>query len=47
MFIRQNDGVLSEKRRSNEFELLTDAEVAQAEKIVREAFDGFESVALF
>lgn len=41
MFVRQNGGSLSKKRRQSEFEALTDEEVAQLEAIVREAFDGF------
>ncbi|MBW7851396.1 MAG: Fic family protein [Rhodospirillales bacterium] len=41
MFVRQNGGSLSKKRRQSEFEALTDVEVAQLEAIVREAFDGF------
>jgi hypothetical protein len=41
MFIRQNQGTLGRKRRENEFEKLTDDEVASLEAIVREAFDGF------
>jgi hypothetical protein len=41
MFVRQNGGSLSKKRRQSEFEALTDGEVAQLEAIVREAFDGF------
>ena len=42
MFIRQNGGTLSKKRRENEFKALDDKEVQQLEEIVREAFDGFE-----
>jgi Protein of unknown function (DUF1488)/Fic/DOC family len=41
MFIRQNNGSLGRKRRENEFEKLTDAEVTSLEAIVREAFEGF------
>jgi hypothetical protein len=41
MFVQQNGGSLSKKRRQSEFEALTDGEVAQLEAIVREAFDGF------
>jgi hypothetical protein len=41
MFIRQNNGTLSQRRRRREFEALTDAEVVDIENIVREAFDGF------
>ena len=43
MFIRQNEGSLSNKRRQREFEKLTDEEVSALEEIVRDAFDGFES----
>ncbi len=42
MFIRQNNGRLGKKRRANEFEKLTDREVAAVEEIVQEAFTGFE-----
>jgi hypothetical protein len=42
MFIRQNAGTLSKRRRENEFKALDDKEVRQLEEIVREAFDGFE-----
>jgi hypothetical protein len=38
MFIRQNDGSLSKKRREGEFHKLRDNEVAFVEGIVREAF---------
>jgi hypothetical protein len=37
--IRQNNGVLSKKRRQGEFKQLRDDEVAQIEGIVREAFE--------
>lgn len=42
MFVRQNDGSLSRKRREREFEPLTDQEVGQLEEIVRDAFEGLE-----
>ena len=42
-FIRLNEGELGRKRREDEFEKLTDDEVASIEAIVREAFEGFES----
>jgi fido (protein-threonine AMPylation protein) len=45
MFIRQNGGFLSKKRRQGEFEALTDEEVAQMEATIRDAFDGFDEVA--
>ena len=38
MFIRQNGGNLSRKRRENEFAALTDEEVARIEAIVEESF---------
>lgn len=41
MFIRQNDGVLSGKRREGEFNKLGDDEVALIEGIVSDAFAGF------
>jgi hypothetical protein len=40
MFIRQNDGTLSKKRREGEFKKLRDDEVALIEGIVRDAFAG-------
>jgi hypothetical protein len=45
MFIRQNKGTLSKKRRENEFKQLTDEEVASLETIVQEAFEGFDEKA--
>lgn len=42
MFIRQNEGTLSKRRRENEFKALSDKEVQQLEEIVRDAFDGYE-----
>jgi hypothetical protein len=47
MFIRQNSGSLPKKRRQNEFEALTNEEVAQLESVIREAFDGFGEGAEF
>ena len=41
LFIRQNDGKLSKSRREDEFEKLTDPEVALVEAIVREAFEDY------
>jgi hypothetical protein len=41
LFIRQNGGTLSKKRRQAEFEQLTDDEVQRIERIVAEAFAGF------
>ena len=40
MFVRQNDGTLSRRRREHEFVKLTDEEVANLEAIVRDAFEG-------
>ncbi|MBI1896184.1 MAG: Fic family protein [Acidobacteria bacterium] len=42
MFIRDNHGRLSKRRRENEFRNLTDKEVALLEGIVRDAFEGFD-----
>ena len=44
MFIRQNEGALPKKRREREFSKLKDDEVALIERIVRDAFEGFEGV---
>ena len=44
MHIRQNDGALSKKRRTGEYEKLTDQEVSAIEKIIAGAFDGFDAV---
>lgn len=41
MYIRQNKGVLSKKRREGEFHQLRDDEAALIEGIVRDAFEGF------
>ena len=41
MFIRQNDGTLSRRRREGEFAKLRDDEVRTLEAIVREAFEGY------
>lgn len=43
MFMRQNQWELPKRRRSNEFEALTDTEVSMLENIVRDAFGGFEN----
>ena len=42
LFIRQNEGKLSKKRREGEFAKLRDDEVVLIEGIVSEAFEGFE-----
>jgi hypothetical protein len=41
MFIRRNNGALSQMRRQGEFHQLRDNEVALIESIVRDAFEGF------
>jgi hypothetical protein len=40
MFIRQNNGVLSKKRREGEFKNLREGEVPLIEDIVNDAFAG-------
>ncbi|MEO9299783.1 Fic family protein [Devosia alba] len=45
MFIRQNNNQLGRRRRENEFEKLTDAEVTAIETIVAEEFKGYEDAA--
>jgi hypothetical protein len=42
MFVRQNGGTLSHRRREREFAPLTDEEVGRLEAIVNDAFDGFD-----
>src|SRR6266542_5769926 len=41
MFIRQNKGTLSKRRREDEFKQLRDDEVRSLESIVRDTFEGF------
>jgi len=41
MFIRQNNGTLSKKRREGDFKNLRDDEVALIEGIVNDEFAGF------
>jgi hypothetical protein len=43
MFIRQNNGALSRNRREGEFNQLRDEEVRLVERIVGDAFDGFDA----
>jgi hypothetical protein len=43
LFIRQNNGALSKKRREGEFKMLRDDEVTLIEGIVNDAFAGFEA----
>jgi len=45
MFIRQNGGTLTKKRRHNEFKALTDKEVELLSGIVRAVFEGFNDTA--
>ena len=42
LFIRQNGGTLSKRRRQKEFSALTDQEVESAEVIVQDVFEGFD-----
>jgi len=42
MFIRENKGALSKRRRAGEYKALRDDEVQKLEAIVRDAFDGFD-----
>jgi hypothetical protein len=46
MFIRQNNGRLPTKRRNTEFQKLRDDEVTLVERIVNDAFSGFEEPAI-
>jgi hypothetical protein len=41
LFIRQNNGTLSKRKREKEFSALSDDEVDGLEKIIEDAFDGF------
>ena len=43
LFIRQNDGKLSKRKREKEFSDLTDEEVQVLESIVQQVFDGFDA----
>jgi hypothetical protein len=45
IFVRQNNGKLSKNRREHEFKELRDEEVTLLERIVRDAFDGFDESA--
>ena len=42
LFIRQNDGTLSKRKREKNFFALTDDEVRSLEKIVQDVFEGFD-----
>jgi len=44
LFIRQNDGKLSKRKREKDFSALTDDEVYTLEGVVREVFDGFNGM---
>jgi len=41
MFIRQNSGTLSKRKREKEFAALTDDEVQALENIIQDVFEGF------
>jgi hypothetical protein len=43
LFIRQNDGKLSKRKREKDFHALTDEEVEGLENIIQEAFEGFDA----
>jgi hypothetical protein len=43
LFIRQNDGKLSKRKREKDFSALTVEEVQGLENIVQEAFEGFDA----
>ena len=43
LFIRENDGKLSKRKREKEFSDLTDEEVQVLESIVQQVFDGFDA----
>ncbi len=43
LFIRQNDGTLSKRKRDKDFSALTDDEIQVLERIVRDAFEGFDN----
>jgi len=43
MFVRQNKGALSKKRRENEFSALNDEEVSAIEKIIADAYEDFDN----
>ena len=42
MFVRQNGGALSKKRRTKEFTKLTDKEVTDLEQIIKDAYEAFD-----
>jgi hypothetical protein len=45
LFIRQNDGELSKRKREKEYSALTDDEVQELEGIVQDVFEGFDDPA--
>jgi hypothetical protein len=45
LFIRQNDGKLSKRKREKDFSALTDEEIHDLEGIVQDVFDGFDEIA--
>jgi hypothetical protein len=47
LFIRQNEGTLSKKKREKEFSALTDDEVHGLEHIVQDVFGGFDRALSF
>ncbi len=42
MFVRQNSGTLSKRKREQEFSALTDDEVQRLESIIQDVFEGFD-----
>ncbi len=42
LFIRQNNGTLSKRKREKEFSALTDDEVQRLESIIQDIFEGFD-----
>ncbi len=44
LFIRQNDGTLSRRKREKEFSALTDNEVRGLEGIIQDVFEGFDNI---
>lgn len=44
MFIRQNSGTLSKRRREKEFSALTDDEVQSLETIIQDVFESFDDI---
>ena len=43
LFIRQNNGTLSRRKREKDFSALSDDEVHGLEKIIQDAFEGFDA----